>query len=403
MLRFSLFILVVTFCFGQEEKTRYDEYTMVRFFGLHGKDIQNFEDLNIDVWAHNLIEVPSWGDVMLHQDQLDKFLELYPNHKIVYDNVQSEIDRHEEEMRIARAQPNISIFEHFPTNDEVNTFLDETVRAHPTVAKHVYIGGSATTPNGNIITGIELGSNPNAKIYFIHCTIHAREWITTTSCCYIIEQLLSTDSQLLNQYRWVIVPVFNPDGYIYSHTTTRLWRKNRQTNSGSSCVGTDLNRNFAIGFGGSGSSGDPCSETFRGGPNPFSAPETRMESNWLISNAGKIFAYMDVHSYGGLILSPWAYSMDLPPDYPELRELMIKARAAIIGVTGETYQYGSSSNLLYISSGGSKDWTYGDPRLDIFTSFSIETLGTSFTPPISFILPRAREIWAACKALIPSN
>jgi len=93
----------------------------VRFFGLHGKDIQNFEDLNIDVWAHNLLEVPTWGDVMLHQDQLNKFLELYPNHKIVYDNVQSEIDRHEEEMRIARAQPNVSFFDYFPTNDEVNT------------------------------------------------------------------------------------------------------------------------------------------------------------------------------------------------------------------------------------------------------------------------------------------
>lgn len=40
-----------------------------------------------------------------------------------------------------------------------------------------------------------------------------------------------------------IVPVLNPDGYEFTHTKDRMWRKNRAHHEGE-CVGIDLNRNF---------------------------------------------------------------------------------------------------------------------------------------------------------------
>lgn len=43
-----------------------------------------------------------------------------------------------------------------------------------------------------------------------------------------------------------------------------MWRKNRQTNEGSECVGRDVNRNWPHKWDGEGSSPDPCDETFRG-------------------------------------------------------------------------------------------------------------------------------------------
>lgn len=49
---------------------------------------------------------------------------------------------------------------------------------------------------------------------------------------------------ILRTVDWVIVPVANPDGYSYSHTNERFWRKTRTINAGSICRGTDLNRNF---------------------------------------------------------------------------------------------------------------------------------------------------------------
>jgi carboxypeptidase T len=66
----------------------------------------------------------------------------------------------------------------------------------------------------------------------------------------------------------------NPDGSEYDIATGsyRSWRKNRQPNSGSSAVGTDLNRNWGYRWGGcGGSSGTPSSSTYRG-PSAFSAP-----------------------------------------------------------------------------------------------------------------------------------
>jgi len=44
--------------------------------------------------------------------------------------------------------------------------------------------------------------------------------------------------------------MFNPDGYEFSMTTNRLWRKTRTKIAGSNCVGIDPNRNFNNVFGG---------------------------------------------------------------------------------------------------------------------------------------------------------
>jgi murein tripeptide amidase MpaA len=43
-----------------------------------------------------------------------------------------------------------------------------------------------------------------------------------------------------------LVPCMNPDGRVYVMTTDNMWRKNRAVNSGSVCVGVDLNRNLDV-------------------------------------------------------------------------------------------------------------------------------------------------------------
>ena len=55
---------------------------------------------------------------------------------------------------------------------------------------------------------------------------------------------------------WIVLPCLNPDGYRYSYTSERYWRKNRNTNGGSSCKGVDLNRNYDIQWGLFGTSKD---------------------------------------------------------------------------------------------------------------------------------------------------
>ena len=57
---------------------------------------------------------------------------------------------------------------------------------------------------------------------------------------------------LLTTEIWVI-PVANPDGYEYTFTNERLWRKNLRDNDGDGEItladGVDLNRNFGSRWG----------------------------------------------------------------------------------------------------------------------------------------------------------
>ena len=60
-----------------------------------------------------------------------------------------------------------------------------------------------------------------------------------------------------------------------------MWRKNREANPGSSCVGTDINRNFGFNWGDtSGASSSPCSETFFG-KGAWSTKEARAMQDYL--------------------------------------------------------------------------------------------------------------------------
>uniref|UniRef100_A0A8C3SQ78 Carboxypeptidase O n=1 Tax=Chelydra serpentina TaxID=8475 RepID=A0A8C3SQ78_CHESE len=88
------------------------------------------------------------------------------------------------------------------------------------------------------------------KIIWMDCGIHAREWISPAFCQWFVKEILQnykTDPKIksfLQNLDIYILPVLNIDGYIYSWTTERLWRKSRSPHVNGTCFGTDLNRNF---------------------------------------------------------------------------------------------------------------------------------------------------------------
>ncbi len=73
------------------------------------------------------------------------------------------------------------------------------------------------------------------------------EWIAPAVVTYIIGKLMSfepKDKDILDNIDWVFLPVVNPDGYEYTHTEDRLWRKSRSKHNGDECIGVDLNRSM---------------------------------------------------------------------------------------------------------------------------------------------------------------
>lgn len=111
------------------------------------------------------------------------------------------------------------------------------------------------------------------------------------------------------------------------------------------CRGTDPNRNFGHKWNTGGSSGNPCSETYRG-PQPFSEPETKSISEHILKNSQNIKLYMAVHSYSQLLLTPWGYTSEYPSDYEDLKRAADNAAAALYKVHGTEYEVGSSTNVL---------------------------------------------------------
>jgi len=345
-----------------------------------------------DVWATSVLG--GFVDVMVSPVNRLHFTKNFPQHIVHIADVEATLVASQNENKVASKVT--FDFDFFPTFGQVRTWVAQQVAAHDDVASHISIG---STYEGEEINGVSLG-DPSSPIFYIHCTIHAREWITTTSCLYILDQLLNKDVDrqlLLDRYHWVLIPILNIDGYDYSHTSDRLWRKNRQPNAGSSCSGTDVNRNYAYGWGGPGASTNPCSETFRGA-RAFSSPEANAENQFLAPflDVGTVKVYLDIHSYGGYFLSAWGYTTSSnPSDYPAMRTQMVSATTTMRGINGNTYTFGPSGSTLYVTSGSTVDHLYGDGG--VVQAYTIECTGTSFTPSIAQIKPIGAEVWAGVK------
>lgn len=258
--------------------------------------------------------------------------------------------------------------------------------------------------------GIKISSNistSNKSVIFLNCGLHAREWISISTCVYVARELItgyntnSSVKDLVDKHEWIIVPVVNVDGYDYTHTTERLWRKNRRP-LGAKCVGTDLNRNFNFRWATVGAHhGQPCSDIYPGS-RPFSEPETRNLAKYMYSIRNRIKAYVDFHSYGQLWMSPWGFTRFYPPTYPTNLAAMFKIRKAIYDTNRTLFHIGPAAVVIYYTSGDATDWVYG--VLGVTHSYGVELQPSIFTdngfilPPTS-IEPVGKETFAGLKAL----
>ena len=148
----------------------------------------------------------------------------------------------------------------------------------------------------------------------------------------------------------------------------------------------------------SGSSSFPGDQTYRG-PSAFSEPESRAYRDFFLANQN-IVSHIDFHAYSQLILQPWGYRTGAPPDVEVLDAIAVEMSNTIQSVHGEFYNP-IPANLLYLASGISTDWTYGDQGAYAFT---IELRPDSFFPgfelPAQEIIPTAEENFEAILDLL---
>lgn len=285
--------------------------------------------------------------------------------------------------------------------EDVNQWLDDLVKAHPDIASKFELG---VTYENRTVYGIKITNAPagSPAIYY-DGGIHAREWIAPAVVQYIIGQLVNgyanddaSIKHMVDSAEWYITPVFNADGYHYTWAKNgdRLWRKNRQPGA-LGCIGTDPCRNADAGFGGPGSSSNPCSETYHG-PSPFSVP---IVAAWkdFVSSKSNLRGYINFHSYADALLLPYGYTGSKPRDFDDQMALGKGMVAAIKEVHGTKYQYGPAYSTIYPASGIPSDWLYDTN--DVVYSMAIELSGNSFTPSATLIKPNGEEIFAGIKVM----
>ncbi|MCQ9133879.1 M14 family metallopeptidase [Streptomyces hilarionis] len=290
----------------------------------------------------------------------------------------------------------------FPTADakyhnyaEMTAEIDQRIAAYPGIMSKRVIGRSY---QGRDIVAVKISDNVGVdeaepEVLFTHHQ-HAREHLTVEMALYLIRELgagYGSDPRVTNMVNgreiW-IVPDLNPDGGEYDIATGsyRSWRKNRQPNSGSSYVGTDLNRNWNFKWGCcGGSSGSTSSETYRGA-SAESAPEVKVVADFVRSRVvgGKqqITAGIDFHTYSELVLWPFGYTYSdtatgMTADDNAAFKAVGQKMAASNGYTAE------QSSDLYITDGSIDDYLWGTQKIFSYTFEMYPTSGAGggFYPP----------------------
>ena len=238
----------------------------------------------------------------------------------------------------------------YPTLDETLARIDTLVAQYPQLAAKVDIGDSwlkRAGKGGDDLLVIKLTNQSittQKPILFIQAAMHAREYATAPLALAFAEALLQgydmdADSHwILDRHEVHILLQMNPDGRRIAEAGY-LWRKNANEDYCSAAPtsrGADLNRNFTWGWGtvAGGSSGDACSEIYRG-PSAASEPETQAVETYikqLFADArgpGRNDAapehtqgmHIDLHSYGQLVLWPWGDTNEPAPNGLALQTL----------------------------------------------------------------------------------
>jgi len=352
-------------------------------------EIQDLDPYALDIVGNNPDE---WIDIIISEE------ELY-NLGIEYEIIIDDVIAHDNSVR--------GQYHTFP---QIETIVQGIANDHPSITELTSLG---TTYEGRDIWCLEISDNPGVDegepgIFFMGLH-HAREWPTVEIALNICEELTSGSyNTLVNSLRIWVIPCVNPDGYVYDHDQGHDWRKNRRPVPGG--IGIDLNRNY-----GGSSNGDPWGswgsvgagsitnnpgESVYCGPSPFSEIETQVIRDIFLEN--DIFASISYHTHGELVLIPWGYTYDDPPDDPYITQVGQQIAAQITRQSGSGTYTPQQGAVLYPTTGDTDDWAYGYAHYvqgrPTF-AYTVEAC-SSFHPPASVLDQVVAENWDGALVLL---
>lgn len=293
----------------------------------------------------------------------------------------------------------------YRTTAGYDRFESDLQAKYPELVKKVQYGKSfsgkhplnAVCVTEDAKNGCKLTPNVDKARFLLETQIHAREVATSEMSWRYLTALVDGDGKdpqitaLLKGSEIWVVPQVNPDGIAITENgitkhgfgeDSPAWqRKNDdelQTPPGGcpppwagSQPGVDMNRNWAVAYGGASTSKDPCSEVFIG-KSKMSEPETQALASLLtnvfkdqrgsgddpapLTTTGEV---LTMHTNGGVNIIPWDYSASVQtPNDTGIRSLGFR-QSYFTGLPT-----GQSGQVLYSVGGGTDDWAYSKLGID---------------------------------------
>lgn len=388
----------------------YDSRAQLQTIAAH------FQHLLIDKKRHTIRAEATHDDMMaLRRQGIDAQIDDAATQQLR----RSELQMHQAMQQGAEVDA-ITGFPCYRTVDETYATMDQLVSARPTLAHIVDIGPtwleSQQAGAGHRMRVLQLTNAATNALYphkprmVVFASIHAREYAPAELLTRFAESLVNgygIDDEatwLLDNFRFDLVLQANPDGREKAEAGLS-WRKNVDDTNGAcsdTTYGIDLNRNFPYLWGtvADGSSTDPCTSTYRG-PSRTSEVEARNLLRYVAGtpNASGVYSggalpnqtlstapmphrngtipspsqqivsglFVDLHSYGQLMMWPWAYTTTPAKDAVAMRTLG-RRMAYFDGYTPEQW------SGMYLADGSTGDTYYG---LLGVPSYTIE-MGTEF-------------------------
>ncbi len=253
------------------------------------------------------------------------------------------------------------------------------LRAFAASHANVTVDSIGASTEGRPILIAKIGAptdDPSRPNVLFMATYHAREWAATEMALRLLQYLADSlpaqpagNALLAGRDVWVL-PVANPDGYQFTFTGDRLWRKNRRPN-GDGTFGVDLNRNHTAywGYDNAGSSALTGSEIYRG-PSAASEPEIRAVE--AFHRAHPPVASISYHTYTGAVLYPWGHANGLRTgDDAIFRALagtdLAPAIPDSLPGSANTYYHPGPGWHLYPTNGEYTEYAYRTFRTAAFT------------------------------------
>ncbi|KAJ0107969.1 hypothetical protein J7T55_008105 [Diaporthe amygdali] len=341
----------------------------------------SYEGYQVLRWNH---DVDSHIDIVVAPDQILKLESLKLDYRTLHKNLGESITAESKvKDSYRRDVDDLSWYDSYHSYADHVQYLSDL---HEAFLDNSELISSGRSHENRSIHGIHLygDDGPGKPAVLYHGTVHAREWITAPVVEYLTLQLITAHKtnatkSILNQYDFHIFPIVNPD---------------------------DINRNWEYGWdvNSLGASTNACAQTYRG-----QKPSDTIENQGLDSYVRKlrdsvgIKLYIDWHSYGQYILSPFGSKEEWYA--PELGKWT--KTASLLSETirdssdrRTTFTFGPSGATLYTTTGAAPDHVYAIGGAGFSYTIELPDTGDSgFVLPPELIRGAAEEQWAGQQVL----